>query len=50
MAATTAGMALAGVTLVVLAGPLARISERAAEDLMDRDPYRSAVLVTEAKP
>ncbi|WP_327188421.1 Na+/H+ antiporter subunit D [Streptomyces xinghaiensis] len=50
MAATTAGMALAGVTLVVLAGPLAGISERAAEDLMDRDPYRSAVLVTEAKP
>ncbi|MCC5033618.1 Na+/H+ antiporter subunit D [Streptomyces sp. WAC 00631] len=50
MAATTAGMALAGVTLVVLAGPLARISERAAEDLLHRDPYRSAVLVTEAKP
>ncbi|KNE78924.1 MULTISPECIES: Na+/H+ antiporter subunit D [Streptomyces] len=50
MAATTAGMALAGVTLVVLAGPLAGISERAAEDLLDRDPYRSAVLVTEAKP
>ncbi|MBQ0986991.1 Na+/H+ antiporter subunit D [Streptomyces sp. F63] len=48
MAAATAGMALTGVALAVLAGPLARISERAAEDLLHRDTYRSAVLVTEA--
>ncbi|NJQ00362.1 Na+/H+ antiporter subunit D [Streptomyces zingiberis] len=47
MAGAAAGMALTGLALAVCAGPLARISERAAEDLLRQDTYRTAVLVTE---
>ncbi|MFC8986580.1 Na+/H+ antiporter subunit D [Streptomyces sp. NPDC057115] len=44
MHAATAGMVAAGVVAAVCAGPLARVSERAAEDLLHPHAYRSAVL------
>ncbi|CAL9655620.1 Na(+)_H(+) antiporter subunit D [Streptomyces sp. enrichment culture] len=44
MLASTAGMVLTGVAVAVLAGPLARIGERAAEDLLRPEAYRSVVL------
>ncbi|KOT37827.1 cation:proton antiporter [Streptomyces caelestis] len=44
MLAATAGMAATGVAVAVCAGPLARIGERAAEDLLHPREYRSAVL------
>ncbi|CAL9623584.1 Na+/H+ antiporter subunit D [Streptomyces sp. enrichment culture] len=44
MLAATAGMAAAGVVVAVCAGPLARVSERAAEDLLRPHAYRSAVM------
>jgi multicomponent Na+:H+ antiporter subunit D len=49
MFGAAAGMAVTGVTVAVLAGPLARISERAADDLVRREPYRNAVLEEERR-
>jgi multicomponent Na+:H+ antiporter subunit D len=44
MLVATTGLVAAGVAIAVLAGPLAALSERAATDLLDRGPYRTAVL------
>ncbi|WP_413471081.1 Na+/H+ antiporter subunit D [Streptomyces peucetius] len=44
MLAATAGMALTGVAIAAGAGPLSRVGERAAEDLLDPREYRAAVL------
>ncbi|MFD1830654.1 Na+/H+ antiporter subunit D [Streptomyces desertarenae] len=40
----TVGSVLIGVLVAVGAGPVARVSERAARDLVERDAYREAVL------
>ncbi|CAL9659607.1 Na(+)_H(+) antiporter subunit D [Streptomyces sp. enrichment culture] len=44
MLAATSGMALTGVAIAVFAGPLARLGERAAGDLLRPEAYRSVVL------
>ncbi|MGH3978409.1 MAG: proton-conducting transporter membrane subunit [Pseudonocardiaceae bacterium] len=44
MLAATAGLAAVSVAIAVAAGPLAAVSTRAATDLLDRGPYRTAVL------
>ncbi|MFI6012616.1 Na+/H+ antiporter subunit D [Streptomyces sp. NPDC051243] len=44
MLAATAGMTATGVAIAVCAGPLARLGERAADDLLHPRAYRSAVL------
>ena len=44
MLGATTGTVLVGVAVAVAAGPLARVSERAAVDLLERDTYREAVL------
>ncbi|MBW1599771.1 Na+/H+ antiporter subunit D [Streptomyces sp. JJ38] len=44
MLGTTAGMALTGVLVAVLAEPLTRVGEQAAEDLLRPEAYRNAVL------
>ncbi|PJE99593.1 Na+/H+ antiporter subunit D [Streptomyces carminius] len=44
MLGATTGAVLTGVLVAVCAGPLARVSERAAADLLERDAYREAVL------
>ncbi|GAB3295853.1 Na+/H+ antiporter subunit D [Parasphingorhabdus pacifica] len=44
MVAATGVLVAASVVIAVAAGPLAAISERAAIDLMDGGPYRTAVL------
>ncbi|MBX9394200.1 Na+/H+ antiporter subunit D [Streptomyces sp. TRM72054] len=44
MLAATAGMTATGVAVAVCAGPLARLSEQAADDLLHPRAYRSAVL------
>ncbi|MCT2590975.1 Na+/H+ antiporter subunit D [Streptomyces sp. N2-109] len=49
MLGATCAMALTGITLAVCAGPLARLSERAADDLLRRDTYRTAVLEEEGR-
>ncbi|WP_187645384.1 Na+/H+ antiporter subunit D [Streptomyces sp. TRM49041] len=49
MLGSTAAMAVTGVLLAVSAGPLARVAEEAAQDLVHPQPYRSAVL-TEEEP
>ncbi|GAA3494946.1 Na+/H+ antiporter subunit D [Streptomyces prasinosporus] len=50
MLVSTAGMVLTGVAVAVFAGPLARIGERAAEDLLRPEAYRSVVLGKSAAP
>ncbi|WP_081235645.1 Na+/H+ antiporter subunit D [Streptomyces viridosporus] len=49
MLTATAGMVLTGVAVAVFAGPLAHIAERAAEDLLHPEAYRSVVLVGEGE-
>ncbi|OZM70849.1 Na+/H+ antiporter subunit D [Amycolatopsis antarctica] len=44
MLLATGGLVVAGVAIAVLAGPLSAMSERAANDLIDGEPYRVAVL------
>jgi multicomponent Na+:H+ antiporter subunit D len=44
MVGATAGMVVVTVALTALAGPLYGVAERAAQDLLDRTPYISAVL------
>ena len=44
MVAAAAGMTVTGVAVAVCAGPLADLSERAANDLLHPRAYRSAVL------
>ncbi|GAA2286548.1 Na+/H+ antiporter subunit D [Streptomyces ruber] len=44
MLAAAAGMTATGVVIALCAGPLARVGERAAGDLLRPDAYRSAVL------
>ena len=44
MRTASVGLVLVGLALVVCAGPLAELSERAAVDLVERDSYRNAVL------
>ncbi len=44
MNAAAVGMTVAGLAIAVCAGPLARLGERAAEDLLHPQEYRSAVL------
>ncbi|SFB23339.1 multisubunit sodium/proton antiporter, MrpD subunit [Amycolatopsis marina] len=44
MLLSAAGLVVAGVAIAVLAGPLSGVGERAAVDLLDGDPYRTAVL------
>jgi multicomponent Na+:H+ antiporter subunit D len=43
MVGATAAMVVVTVSLTVLAGPLYGVADRAAKDLLDRDPYVSAV-------
>jgi multicomponent Na+:H+ antiporter subunit D len=43
MVAATAAMVVVTVGLTVLAGPLYAVADRAAEDLLARTPYISAV-------
>ncbi|WP_422770450.1 proton-conducting transporter membrane subunit [Plantactinospora sp. WMMC1484] len=50
MAATTAGVLVAGLALAVLAGPLSEIAGRAAADLLDPTAYRAATLGTGVAP
>ncbi|MER5217938.1 Na+/H+ antiporter subunit D [Streptomyces sp. NPDC002838] len=47
MVAAAAGMTATGVAVAACAGPLARVGERAAQDLLDPRPYRSVVLEDE---
>lgn len=49
MVGAATGMAAAGVAVALCANPLARIGERAAEDLRHPEPYQSAVLVEEGR-
>ncbi|HLU58564.1 MAG TPA: Na+/H+ antiporter subunit D [Pseudonocardia sp.] len=44
MYAATAGLIAASLGIAVFAGPLASMTERAGVDLLDREPYRIAVL------
>jgi multicomponent Na+:H+ antiporter subunit D len=44
MVAATAGMVVVTLLLTVVAGPLYRLADRAAVDLLDRGPYLTAVL------
>ncbi|MCI0386447.1 Na+/H+ antiporter subunit D, partial [Streptomyces sp. CNQ085] len=44
MSGATVGAVLIGVVVAVGAGPLARLSERAAVDLLERSTYQEAVL------
>jgi multicomponent Na+:H+ antiporter subunit D len=46
----TAAMVVVTVGLTFLAGPLYGVAERAAEDLLDRTPYVSAVFGDEEVP
>ena len=43
MVGSTAAMVVVTVALTVIAGPLYGVAERAADDLVDRSPYISAV-------
>jgi multicomponent Na+:H+ antiporter subunit D len=44
MYAATAGLVAASLAIAVFAGPLSAVTARAGEDLVDRGPYRVAVL------
>jgi multicomponent Na+:H+ antiporter subunit D len=44
MYAATAGLVAASLAIAAFAGPLAGLTERAGADLLDREPYRVAVL------
>ncbi|MGC9540515.1 Na+/H+ antiporter subunit D [Streptomyces sp. UG1] len=44
MVTASAGLTATGVAIAVCAGPLARVSERAAHDLLHPKPYQSVVL------
>ena len=44
MYAATAGLIAVSLAIAVFAGPLAGMTERAGADLLDREPYRVAVL------
>jgi multicomponent Na+:H+ antiporter subunit D len=50
MVGSTAAMVVVTVGLTALAGPLYGVAERAAEDLLDRSPYISAVFGEEVIP
>ncbi len=50
MLTATIGMALVGLTITVAAGPVSDVAERAATDLLDREPYRQSVLVGGGSP
>jgi multicomponent Na+:H+ antiporter subunit D len=50
MVGSTAAMVVVTVGLTALAGPLYGVAERAAEDLLDRSPYISAVFDGEEVP
>jgi multicomponent Na+:H+ antiporter subunit D len=47
MYVATAGLVAASLAIVVFAGPLSAVTARAGEDLLDRGPYRTAVLGAE---
>ena len=44
MVGSTMGLVLLGVALTVFAGPLFRVSDQAAADMLDRSSYIQAVL------
>jgi multicomponent Na+:H+ antiporter subunit D len=44
MYAATAGLVAVSLAIAAFAGPLAAMTERAGVDLLDREPYRVAVL------
>jgi multicomponent Na+:H+ antiporter subunit D len=44
MYAATAGLIAVSLAIAAFAGPLAGVTERAGVDLLDREPYRIAVL------
>jgi multicomponent Na+:H+ antiporter subunit D len=44
MVGSTLGLVVMGVALTVFAGPLFGLSDRAAQDMLDRAPYIQAVL------
>ena len=48
MVGATAAMVVATVGLTVVAGPLYGVAQRAAEDLVERTPYISAVFGEDA--
>jgi multicomponent Na+:H+ antiporter subunit D len=48
MLGATAGLVALGLALTVFAGPLFRVSEQAAQDMLDRTPYITAVLGQQA--
>ena len=47
MYAATSGLVAVSLAIVVFAGPLSAVTARAGEDLVDREPYRVAVLGAE---
>ncbi|MGH3587521.1 MAG: proton-conducting transporter membrane subunit, partial [Pseudonocardia sp.] len=47
MYAATSGLIAASLAIAVFAGPLGGLTERAGVDLLDREPYRVAVLGAE---
>jgi multicomponent Na+:H+ antiporter subunit D len=49
MLAATAAMTAVGLVITLVAGPLFAYTQRAATDLMNRDPYISSVLPPEAR-
>lgn len=50
MVGATTGLVVAGVALTILGGPLFELSDRAAQEMLERTPYVEAVLGTEALP
>lgn len=44
MMAAAGSLAAVSIAIAVAAGPLSGITARAAADLLDREPYRTAVL------
>jgi multicomponent Na+:H+ antiporter subunit D len=48
MVGSTLGLVLLGVSLTVFAGPLFKVSDQAARDMLDRSSYIQAVLGHEA--
>lgn len=49
MVAATASLAALSIAIAVAAGPLSAVTVRAGEDLLDRGPYRTAVLGEETR-
>jgi multicomponent Na+:H+ antiporter subunit D len=49
MLGATAAMTLVGLLITVVAGPLFAYTQRAATDLMSRDPYVTSVLPVEVR-